>query len=154
MAKRRWLTMAWPEQYGGLEAPHWQQCIMSEEMAYHRAPGSGANMGVQWVGPSLMLYGTDAQKEEHLQRIADADSWWCTLYSEPGSGSDLASLQTRAVADGDDFVINGQKIWTSGAHRADWGWLAARTDPDAPKHKGITMFMLRMDAPRRPPSAP
>ena len=147
MAKRRWLTMAWPEQYGGLEAPHWQQCIMSEEMAYHRAPGSGANMGVQWVGPSLMLYGTDAQKEEHLQRIADADSWWCTLYSEPGSGSDLASLQTRAVADGDDFVINGQKIWTSGAHRADWGWLAARTDPDAPKHKGITMFMLRMDAP-------
>ena len=147
MAKKRWLTMAWPKEYGGLEAKHWQQAVMSEEMAYRRAPGSGANMGVQWVGPSLMLYGTDAQKQEHLQRIADADSWWCTLYSEPGSGSDLASLQTRAVADGDDYVINGQKIWTSGAHRADWGWLAARTDPDAPKHKGITMFMLRMDTP-------
>ena len=147
MAKKRWLTMAWPKEFGGLEAKHWQQAVMSEEMAYRRAPGSGANMGVQWVGPSLMLYGTDAQKQEHLQRIADADSWWCTLYSEPGSGSDLASLQTRAVADGDDYVINGQKIWTSGAHRADWGWLAARTDPDAPKHKGITMFMLRMDTP-------
>ena len=147
MAKRRWLTMAWPKEYGGLESPHSQQMVMAEEMAYHRAPGAGGNMGVQWVGPSLMLYGTDAQKEEHLQRIADAESWWCTLYSEPGSGSDLASLQTRAVADGDDYVINGQKIWTSGAHRSDWGWLAARTDPDAPKHKGITMFMFRMDTP-------
>ena len=147
MAKRRWLTMAWPEEHGGLDAPHSQQMVMAEEMAYHRAPGAGGNMGVQWVGPSLMLYGTDAQKDEHLARIADAESWWCTLYSEPGSGSDLASLQTRAVADGDDYVINGQKIWTSGAHVSDWGWLAARTDPDAPKHKGITMFMLRMDTP-------
>ncbi len=147
MAKKRWLTMAWPEEHGGLDAPHSQQMVMAEEMAYHRAPGAGGNMGVQWVGPSLMLYGTDAQKDEHLARIADAESWWCTLYSEPGSGSDLASLQTRAVADGDDYVINGQKIWTSGAHVSDWGWLAARTDPDAPKHKGITMFMLRMDTP-------
>ena len=147
MAKRRWLTMAWPKEYGGLEAPHSQQMIMSEEMAYHRAPGAGGNMGVQWVGPSLMLYGTEEQKEEHLAGIADAKTWWCTLYSEPGSGSDLASLQTRAVKDGDDYVINGQKIWTSGAHVSDWGWLAARTDPDAPKHKGITMFMLRMDTP-------
>ena len=147
MAKRRWLTMAWPEEHGGLEAPHSQQMIMAEEMAYHRAPGGGSNMGVQWVGPSLMLYGTDDQKEEHLAGIADAETWWCTLYSEPGSGSDLASLQTRAVKDGDDYVINGQKIWTSGAHVSDWGWLAARTDPDAPKHKGITMFMMRMDTP-------
>ncbi len=147
MAKRRWLTMAWPEEYGGLEAPHSQQMIMAEEMAYHRAPGAGGNMGVQWVGPSLMLYGTDEQKDEYLHGIADAETWWCTLYSEPGSGSDLASLQTRAVKDGDDYVINGQKIWTSGAHVSDWGWLAARTDPDAPKHKGITMFMLRMDTP-------
>ena len=94
-----------------------------------------------------MLYGTDEQKDEHLSGIADAETWWCTLYSEPGSGSDLASLQTRAVKDGDDYVINGQKIWTSGAHVSDWGWLAARTDPDAPKHKGITMFMMRMDTP-------
>ena len=147
MAKRRWLTLAWPKEHGGLDAPHSQQMVMAEEMAYHRAPGGGGNMGVQWVGPSLMLYGTDAQKDEHLKRIVDAESWWCTLYSEPGSGSDLASLQTRAVADGDDYVINGQKIWTSGAHVSDWGWLAARTDPDAPKHKGITMFMLRMDTP-------
>ena len=147
MAKRRWLTLAWPKEHGGLEAPHSQQMIMAEEMAYHRAPGGGSNMGVQWVGPSLMLYGTDEQKDEHLAGIADAETWWCTLYSEPGSGSDLASLQTRAVKDGDDYVINGQKIWTSGAHVSDWGWLAARTDPDAPKHKGITMFMMRMDTP-------
>ena len=88
MAKRRWLTMAWPREHGGLEAPHSQQMIMAEEMAYHRAPGGGSNMGVQWVGPSLMLYGTDEQKEEHLAGIADAETWWCTLYSEPGSGSD------------------------------------------------------------------
>ena len=147
MAKRRWLTMAWPEEHGGLDAPHSQQMIMAEEMAYHRAPGGGSNMGVQWVGPSLMLYGTDEQKDEHLAGIADAETWWCTLYSEPGSGSDLASLQTRAVKDGDDFVVNGQKIWTSGAHKSDWMILLARTDPDAPKHKGITYFVLDMHSP-------
>jgi hypothetical protein len=104
-------------------------------------------MGIAWVGPSLMLYGTDEQKQKFIPRITGADDWWCTLYSEPGAGSDLASLQTRATRDGDDYVITGQKIWTSGGHLADWGWLAARTDPDAPKHKGITMFMLDMKSP-------
>jgi alkylation response protein AidB-like acyl-CoA dehydrogenase len=148
LAERRWLTMAWPKSIGGLEASHWQQMVLNEEMAYQGAPAS-QNMGTMWVGPALMLVGSDEQKSTHLQRIADAedDSWWCTLYSEPGAGSDLASLQTRATQDGDEFVINGQKIWTSGAHRADWGWLAARTDPDAPKHRGISMFVLEMDAP-------
>jgi alkylation response protein AidB-like acyl-CoA dehydrogenase len=147
MAGRQWLTMAWPEEYGGLGASYWQQMVLNEEMGYRRAPSS--NMGVSWVGPAVMLYGTDEQKQKHLGAIANAehDSWWCTLYSEPGAGSDLASLQTRAVEDGDDYVINGQKIWTSGAHRADWGWLAARTDPDAPKHRGMTMFLLDMHAP-------
>ncbi|MCY3918271.1 MAG: acyl-CoA dehydrogenase family protein [Chloroflexi bacterium] len=114
-------------------------------MAYHRAPGG--NMGVMWVGPALLLYGTEAQKAQHVRAIADAEAWWCTLYSEPGAGSDLAAMQTRAVADGDDYLINGQKIWTSGAQSADWGWLAARTDPDAPKHKGLTMFMVDMRSP-------
>ena len=145
MAERRWLTMAWPREYGGLGASHWQQLVMNEEMAYHRAPGG--NMGVMWVGPALLLYGTEAQKAQHVRAIADADAWWCTLYSEPGAGSDLAAMQTRAVADGDDYLINGQKIWTSGAQSADWGWLAARTDPDAPKHKGLTMFMVDMRSP-------
>jgi len=147
LAGRNWLAMAWPKEYGGLGADHWQQLVMNEEMAYRRAPGAGANMGIMWVGPSLMLYGTDEQKEQHVSDIAGGDVWWCTLYSEPGAGSDLASLQTRAIEDGDDYVINGQKIWTSGAHHSDWGWLAARTDPDAPKHKGITMFMVDMQSP-------
>ena len=147
MAKKRWLTLAWPKEVGGLEASHWQQMVLNEEMAYQGAPAS-QNMGTMWVGPALMLVGSDDQKQTHLSRIADAedDSWWCTLYSEPGAGSDLASLQTRATQDGDEFVVNGQKIWTSGAHRADWGWLAARTDPDAPKHRGISMFLLDMKA--------
>jgi alkylation response protein AidB-like acyl-CoA dehydrogenase len=102
-------------------------------------------MGIAWVGPSLMLYGTEEQKTKFIPRITGADDWWCTLYSEPGAGSDLAAA--RAARDGDDYVVNGQKIWTSGGHLADWGWLAARTDPDAPKHKGITMFMVNMKAP-------
>ncbi|MBM3140189.1 MAG: acyl-CoA dehydrogenase [Chloroflexi bacterium] len=148
MAERKWLTMAWPKEYGGLAASHWQQMLLNEEMAYQRAP-SGGNMGVMWVGPALMLVGSEEQRREHLNRIATAadHSWWCTLYSEPGAGSDLASLQTRAVEQGDEFVLNGQKIWTSGAHRSNYGWLAARTDPDAPKHRGITMFILDMSSP-------
>jgi 3-oxocholest-4-en-26-oyl-CoA dehydrogenase alpha subunit len=145
LAERDWLAMAWPKEYGGGGASHMRQLVYNEEMAYTGAPSM--NMGIAWVGPSLMLYGTDEQKERFIPRITGADDWWCTLYSEPGAGSDLAALQTRAVRDGDDYVINGQKIWTSGGHLADWGWMAARTDPDAPKHKGITMFMLDMKSP-------
>ncbi|HWQ27769.1 MAG TPA: acyl-CoA dehydrogenase family protein, partial [Dehalococcoidia bacterium] len=102
---------------------------------------------VAWVGPVVMLYGTDAQKRDYLTGIASGEQLWCTLYSEPAAGSDLAALQTRAVRDGDDYVINGQKIWTTFGHYADWGWLAARTDPNAPKHKGISTFAVRMDSP-------
>jgi alkylation response protein AidB-like acyl-CoA dehydrogenase len=123
-----------------------QQMVYNEEMAYTGAP-TGFNMGVAWVGPSLMIYGTDEQKKRFLPRITNLEDTWCTLYSEPGAGSDLAALQTRAVRDGDEWVISGQKIWTSGAHRSDWGWLAARTDPEAPKHKGISMFILPMNTP-------
>ncbi len=146
LAERKWLAMAWPAAAGGLDADHMTQMIYNEEMAYHRAPGGGG-MGVAWVGPAIMLYGTQEQKDRFLPRITSGEDVWCTLYSEPGAGSDLAALQTRAVADGDDFVINGQKIWTSGAHRSNWGWLAARTDPDAPKHRGISTFVVPMDAP-------
>jgi alkylation response protein AidB-like acyl-CoA dehydrogenase len=145
LAQRDWLAMAWPKEYGGGGASHMRQLVYNEEMAYNAAPSM--NMGIAWVGPSLMLYGTEEQKKQFIPRITNADDWWCTLYSEPGAGSDLAALQTRAVRDGDDYVVNGQKIWTSGGHLADWGWLAARTDPDAPKHKGITMFMLNMKTP-------
>jgi len=145
LAKKDWLAMAWPEEYGGGGASHMRQLVYNEEMAYASAPNM--SMGIAWVGPSLMLYGSDEQKNHYIPRIANADDWWCTLYSEPGAGSDLAAMQTRATRDGDDYVINGQKIWTSGGHLADWGWLAARTDPDAPKHKGISMFMLDMKSP-------
>jgi len=140
-----WLAMAWPKEYGGSGASHMRQLVYNEEMAYAGAPSG--NMGIQWVGPCLMLYGTTEQKQRFIPRITSADDWWCTLYSEPGAGSDLASLQTRAVRDGDDYIINGQKIWTSGGHLADWGWIATRTDPDAPKHKGITLMMLDMKSP-------
>jgi len=143
LAQRRWLTMPWPVEYGGLGASIMQQMIYNEEMAYNGAP-TGLNMGVAWVGPALMIYGSEEQKKRFLPAIANHDEIWCTLYSEPGAGSDLASLQTRAVRDGDEWVINGQKIWTSGAHRSDWGWLAARTDPEAPKHKGMSMFVVPM----------
>ena len=148
LADRGWLTLAWPEEYGGQGRSIMEQVIYNEEMSYWNVPGTELGTGaISWVGPVLMLAGTDDQKREHLPPIAKAERYWCTLYSEPGSGSDLASLQTSAVRDGDDFVLNGQKIWTSSAHFADWGWLAARTNTDAPKHRGISIFMLDMKSP-------
>ena len=146
LSEKGWLAIAWPKEYGGLGAGVMEQVVYNEEMAFAEAP-TGFNMGVAWVGPSLMLYGTEEQKSEFIPKITSLEHVWCTLYSEPAAGSDLAALQTRAVRDGDDYVINGQKIWTSGAHRSNWGWLAARTDPDAPKHKGISMFLVPMDSP-------
>jgi len=146
LAGRHWLALPWPKAYGGLGATPMEQMIFNEQMAYHRVPGT-MNMGVAWVGPVVMLYGTDRQKADYLSNIADGTDIWCTLYSEPGAGSDLAAMQTRAVRDGDDYIINGQKIWTSFGHYADWGWLAARTDPNAPKHKGLSTFAIKMDTP-------
>ncbi len=148
LADKGWLTLAWPEEYGGQGRSIMEQVIYREEMSYWNVPGTDLGTGaISWVGPVLMIAGTEDQKREHLPPIARAERYWCTLYSEPGSGSDLASLQTSAVRDGDDYVINGQKIWTSSAHIADWGWLAARTNPDAPKHRGISLFMLDMKSP-------
>lgn len=146
LAGRHWLALPWPKTYGGLGATPMEQMVFNEQMAYHRVPGT-MNMGVAWVGPVVMLYGTDRQKADYLSNIADGTDIWCTLYSEPGAGSDLAAMQTRAVRDGDDYIINGQKIWTSLGHYADWGWLAARTDPNAPKHKGLSTFAIKMDTP-------
>ncbi|MCY3567729.1 MAG: acyl-CoA dehydrogenase family protein [Chloroflexi bacterium] len=145
-ASKGWLTMAWPEEYGGRGASHIQQMIYREEAAYRDAPGSGGQ-GISMVGPCLMLHGTEDQRQEHLPRIANAESYWAQGFSEPGNGSDLAGLQTRAVRDGDDFVINGQKIWTSGAQHADWIHVLTRTDTEAPKHRGISYFLLDMNTP-------
>ncbi len=146
LATRGWIAPHWPTEYGGAGMSPGEQFIFNEEMALHRAPQAGG-MGVQMIGPTLILYGTDEQKQEHLSGITSGEVTWCQGYSEPGAGSDLASLQTRAVRDGDDYVINGQKIWSSGAHRADWMFMLARTDPDAPKHRGISMLLLPMKSP-------
>ena len=128
LAGRGWIAPAWPKQYGGAGLSVMQQFIFNEEMAEARAPRPGG-IAIGMAGPTIITIGTDEQQEEHLPPILSGDSIWCQGYSEPGSGSDLASLQTRAVKDGDDFVINGQKIWTSGAHKSDWMILLARTDP-------------------------
>ncbi|GIW19525.1 acyl-CoA dehydrogenase family protein [Tepidiforma sp.] len=145
LAAKGWLTMSWPREYGGQGAPHLRQLVYNEEMAYHRAPGQ--TMGADRVGPTLILFGTEEQKARFLPAIARDEMTWCQGFSEPGSGSDLASLQTRAVRDGDSWVITGQKIWTSNAQRADFMILLARTDPDAPKHRGITYFLVDMTLP-------
>lgn len=146
LAEKGWLTMAWPREYGGQGASHMKQVIFAEEMTYQRAPGRDG-FGIRMLAPTLMIHGTEEQKREHLPPIARGEVQWCQGYSEPESGSDLASLQTRAVEDGDDFVINGAKIWTSMAHRADWMFMLARTDPSAPKHRGISFFLLNMRDP-------
>jgi alkylation response protein AidB-like acyl-CoA dehydrogenase len=146
LVERGWLTLAWPREYGGLGADPMRQLIYNEEMSYNRAPGAGS-LGVQMVGPTLMLHGSEEQRARFLAPIARNEESWCQGFSEPGAGSDLASLQTRAVQDGDDFVVNGQKIWTSNAHRAGWCILLARTYPEAPKHKGISYFLMDMRSP-------
>ncbi len=143
LAQKGWLTLGWPQEHGGLGASHMMQVVYNEEMTYQRAP-TQLGVGPDRVGPTIILYGTDAQKSQHLPGIVEAETVWCQGFSEPNAGSDLASLQTTAVADGDNFIISGQKIWTSFAHKADWCILLARTDTDAPKHKGISYFLLDM----------
>ena len=148
LAAKGWLTLAWPKEYGGQGRSIIEQTIFQEEMMLNGVPGTTMGIGgTQWVGPTLILYGTDEQKNQHLPPIASGDRWWCTGYSEPGSGSDLASLQTRAVRDGDDYIVSGQKIWSSAAHVSDYCWLAVRTNTEVPKHKGISMLLADMRAP-------
>jgi alkylation response protein AidB-like acyl-CoA dehydrogenase len=149
LAERGWLTMAWPPEYGGLGATNVRQAIMKEECTYFRAP-YGGGPGAQatgLVGPAVMVHGSDEQKRHFLPPIARGEHYWCQGFSEPNAGSDLASVQTRAVRDGDDYVINGAKTWTSGAKYADWIHLLARTDPDAPKHRGLSYFLIDMRSP-------
>ncbi len=142
-----YLGMGWPKEYGGQEARPMEQAIVGEELARANAPASLNGLGIGIVAPTLIHHGTEHQKRDHVSKILTAEELWCQLYSEPNSGSDLASLQCRADRDGDEFVINGQKIWTSGAVNADWGILLARTDRSAPKHQGISCIMIDMHQP-------
>ena len=142
-----WIAIGWPRNYGGRGASLTQQFIYNEELARAGAPTLINGQGIGLVGPTLMHWGTEEQRQRYLPRMLAADEIWCQGYSEPGSGSDLASLQTRAVEDGDYFVVNGQKVWTSDAHHADMCFLLVRTDPDAPKHKGITYLLTDMHSP-------
>jgi alkylation response protein AidB-like acyl-CoA dehydrogenase len=151
LAQRGWLVMSWPQKYGGRDASPFEQTVYEMEIAYWGIPGAWMGIsGTQWVGPCLMMFGTEEQREKYLPLIASGEKngVWCTCYSEPNAGSDFANIATRAARDGDDYVINGQKVWTSAAHRARWCWLAARTNPNAvKKHHGISIFIVDMKSP-------
>jgi alkylation response protein AidB-like acyl-CoA dehydrogenase len=147
LSSRGWIAPAWPKEYGGAGMSIMEQFIFNEEMAKARAPRTGGGIALGMAGPTIMVHGTEEQKKRFLPPILTGEETWCQGFSEPGAGSDLANLQTRAVRDGDDYVINGQKIWTSMAQHAQWMNIIARTDPDAPKHKGISYFILDMKSP-------
>ncbi len=134
--------LTWPKQYGGREAPITHQVIALEEFARSGAPEHMNVIGIGMAGPTIMAHGTEEQKDRYVKRILTSEDIWCQGFSEPGSGSDLASLSTRAVRDGDHYVINGQKVWSSFAHVSDYCILLTRTDPDVPKHKGLTYRWL------------
>jgi alkylation response protein AidB-like acyl-CoA dehydrogenase len=142
-----WVGITWPKEYGGRGAGLIERIIWDEEYAAARAPVLPGSMGLNLVGPTIIHWGTDAQRHRHLPAIQSGEEIWCQGFSEPGAGSDLAGLQTRAVDRGDHFVVNGQKVWTSGAHFAQWIILLARTNPDAPRHNGISCFLVPMDTP-------
>ena len=142
-----WCGIHWPREYGGRSAGLLEQIIFQEELARAGSPQLINLLALSMVGPVIIAYGTEAQKRRYLKPILTAEEIWCQGYSEPGAGSDLAALSTRAVLDGDAYVINGQKVWTSYAQYADFCILLARTDPDVPKHKGITMFIMDMRVP-------
>jgi alkylation response protein AidB-like acyl-CoA dehydrogenase len=142
-----YLALSWPKEYGGQAMDPMRQAIVNEEMTRARAPALVGAGGLGMLGPTLITWGTDEQKKTHLPKILTADEIWCQGYSEPGSGSDLASLRTRAEMVGDEFVVNGQKVWTSGAHYSDMMFCLVRTDPQAPKHRGISYILIDMRSP-------
>src|SRR2546426_775180 len=142
-----YLGMGWPKEYGGGGARPMEQAIVADELARSKAPAPANSLGIGIVGPTIIVHGTDAQKKRYLKKILTAEELWCQLYSEPNAGSDLAALKTSAVDQGDHFLVNGQKIWTSGGKVAHWGLLLARTDTKVPKHKGISCFLMNMRQP-------
>ena len=147
MSGARWVGISWPAQYGGRDATLMEQIIFDEEYFHARARVLPGYSGVNMAGPTIIEWGTEEQKRRFLPRILGGDDIWCQGYSEPGAGSDLASLSTRAEDRGDHFVVNGQKVWTSGAQFADWIYMLVRTDPAAPKHKGISYLLVDMKTP-------
>jgi alkylation response protein AidB-like acyl-CoA dehydrogenase len=147
MAERGFTVPTWPKCYGGAGLDRDENRVLQEELRRLNARPALVGMGISMIGPALLEYGTEEQKAEHLPKIARGEIWWCQGYSEPNAGSDLASLRTAAVEDGDDYLITGQKIWTSGADKADWMFCLVRTDPRAPKHDGITFILFDMTTP-------
>jgi len=142
-----WATPTWPAEYGFLGLNGAQAKVVNDELGRWKVPRSFNIIGIGMGGPTIMHWGTDEQKQRLLKPMAKHEEIWCQLFSEPGSGSDVASLATRAIRDGDEWVVNGQKVWTTLAHMAKWGLLVARTDPDQPKHKGLSYFIVDMKAP-------
>jgi len=147
LAAHGWGALTWPKAYGGRGLGPIEQIVWNEELTKRGAAHSMLAVGIGMAGPTLIAHGTEPQKQRYLAPLLHADEVWCQLFSEPGAGSDLASLATRAVRDGDDWVVTGQKTWCSGAQHAQFGILLARTDAKAPKHKGITYFLLDMKTP-------
>src|ERR671936_938956 len=147
MYEAGYVGMDWPREFGGRGASLIEMVILYQEMGRAESPQIVNRGGVSMLGPTLMKLGTPAQQRRFLPRILTAEDLWCQGFSEPNAGSDLANLQTRAVRDGDYFVVNGQKVWTSMGHVADWGFFLVRTDPDAPKHKGISFLLIDMKTP-------
>src|SRR3954454_20489492 len=140
-----WGAITWPTEYGGRGDTAWHQAIFNQEAAAFDVSAGAFSVGIGMCGPTIIAHGTDAQKERFLPPLLRGEEVWCQLFSEPGAGSDLAGLSSRAVRDGDEWIVNGQKVWTSGAIGSDLGILLARTDPDQPKHRGITYFLCDMD---------
>jgi alkylation response protein AidB-like acyl-CoA dehydrogenase len=145
MYEAGWAAPRWPSEYGGRDATLTETAIYFEELGRARAPQAANTLGVLLGGPTLMVWGTEAQKQRYLAPILSAEEIWCQGFSEPDAGSDLAAVKTRAVKDGDDWVVTGQKVWTSGAQYSKWCMLVARTDPDQPKHKGLSYFLMDME---------
>ena len=142
-----WAAISWPTEYGGRGESPWHQAIFAQEMAKYDVSTGAFAVGIGMAGPTLIAHGSEEQKRRHLAAMLRGEAVWCQLFSEPDAGSDLAGLTTRAMRDGDAFVVNGQKVWTSGAQHSDWGILIARTNQQAPKHRGITYFLVDMRTP-------
>src|SRR5947207_3869296 len=147
LAEAGWAFPSWPKGYGGRDLPPAEARAVGQALGEVGAIGPPGGLGQMMGGPVVVEHGNDEQRDWWVRRLASGLESWCQLFSEPGAGSDLASLQTKAVRDGDVWVVNGQKVWTSGARTADRGMIVARTDADAPKHKGITYFIIDMDQP-------